>query len=236
MYWIGTSGYDYPEWRGSFYPPELAAAKRLPFYASQFPTVEINYTFYHLPSERTLGGWVAQTPDHFRLTLKAPKRITHIARLRDCSELVGTFCAMATTLHDRLGALLFQLPPFLRKDVGVLGEFLSTVPRGTRAAFEFRHESWFDEEVFATLGAHDAALCVSDSEKVRTPVRTTAPFAYFRLRDEGYTPEALATWAGTIEAVGKDASEVFVYFKHEEAGKGPEFARTVLRHLERRAA
>jgi len=236
MLWIGTSGYDYPEWRGSFYPPEVAAAKRLPYYASQFATVEINYTFYHLPSERTLAGWVAQTPPGFRFTLKAPKRITHVARLRNCGEPMRTFCGLAGSLRERLGAILFQLPPFLRKDLATLDEFLPTVPAGIRAAIEFRHESWLDEEVFGRLRVHGVALCIADSEKLRTPVLVTAPFAYFRLRDEGYTPDALGQWADAIREAGGQAGDVFVYFKHEEAGKGPEFARTVLRRLQQKAA
>jgi uncharacterized protein YecE (DUF72 family) len=236
MYWIGTSGYDYPEWQGSFYPSDLAAAKRLPYYASQFPTVEINYTFYHLPSERTLAGWVGQTPDGFRLTLKAPKRITHSSRLRGAADLVGTFCALAGTLKDRLGVVLFQLPPFFKKDIGTLDEFLATIPAGVRAAVEFRHDSWLDPHVYARLGARNVALCVADSEKMHTPNVSTATFAYFRLRDAGYTPDALAKWAQAIRAAGREVDDVYVYFKHEEAGKGPEFARTILRDLEVRAA
>jgi uncharacterized protein YecE (DUF72 family) len=236
MYWIGTSGYDYPEWQGSFYPADLPASKRLPFYASQFSTVEINYSFYHLPSQKTLEGWMAQTPPGFRLTLKAPKRITHIARLRGCGDLLATFCALATTLRERLGVVLFQLPPFFKKDLGALDEFLSTLPAGIRAAMEFRHESWLDPSVYARLEARDVALCVADSEKLRTPVLTTSSFAYFRLRDAGYTPAALDSWADRIREAGGQARDAFVYFKHEEAGKGPEFARIILRHLERRAA
>ncbi len=231
MQWIGTSGYDYPEWRGAFYPPDVPAAKRLPYYASQFPTVEINYTFYHLPSERSLAGWADQTPDGFRFALKAPKRITHVARLRDCGEMVERFGVLASRLNHKLGAVLFQLPPFLRKDVGVLREFVATVPRGIRAAIEFRHESWFDPDVFTTLEARGVALCVADSEKLRTPILVTAPFAYFRLRDAGYTAEAIASWAENIRAAGREADEVFVYFKHEVAGKGPQFARELRRHL-----
>jgi uncharacterized protein YecE (DUF72 family) len=236
MQWIGTSGYDYPEWKGSFYPVDLPAAKRLPFYASKFATVEINYTFYHLPSQRTLEGWASQTPESFRFTLKAPKRITHVARLRHCEEILATFCALASGLQQRQGALLFQLPPFVKKDAGLLDEFLATLPAGVKAAMEFRHPSWFDDEVFARLGARRVALCVADSEKIHTPIRTTAPFAYFRLRDEGYGPADLRRWAESIRSVERDASEVFVYFKHEQAGKGPEFAAAVARHLARAAA
>lgn len=231
MYWIGTSGYDYPEWRGAFYPEDLPASKRLPYYASQFASVEINYTFYHLPTEKTLAGWLSQTPASFKLTLKAPKRITHVARLQDSGELVSRFCELAARLEDKLGALLFQLPPFLRKDLGLLDRFAATLPPGARAAIEFRHPSWLSDEVYATLREHDIALCVADSEKLRTPAIRTASFAYFRLRDEGYTPGDLAQWAEAIRAAGAEAQDVFVYFKHEEAGKGTEFARIVLERL-----
>jgi uncharacterized protein YecE (DUF72 family) len=232
MYWIGTSGYNYPEWRGSFYPDKLAPAEMLPYYAARFATVEINYTFYHMPAERTLASWGRQTPDGFRFTLKAPKRITHVARLHDCERLVTTFCGLAGTLGDKLGALLFQLPPFLKKDLALLDEFLDVLPGGVRAALEFRHASWLDDEVFRRLQARGVALVIADSERLTTPVVTTARFAYFRLRDEGYTPASLERWAETIRAESARADDVFVYFKHEEAGKGPEFARTLCAELE----
>src|SRR5471032_833121 len=136
MIWIGTSGYNYPEWKGSFYPADLAAAKMLPYYAARFPTVEINYTFYRMPTEKLVSGWAAQTPSPFKLTLKSPRRITHDSRLKDCGAAVATFCQVASTLGDKLGALLFQLPPFLRKDLGLLDAFLAALPPGVCAAFE----------------------------------------------------------------------------------------------------
>ena len=227
-FWVGTSGYNYPEWKGSFYPEKFPAAKMLPFYAERFSTVEINYTFYRTPNTRILAGWDGETPAGFRLTLKAPKRITHVAKLRDCAELTQYFLKTAATLGPKLGAILFQLPPWFRKDLAVLDEFLRTLTPGTCAAFEFRHASWMDAEVFARLKAASLALCVADSEKFSTPVEITAPYAYFRLRDEGYTPDDLVRWAGTIRASTADCSNVFVYFKHEEAGKGPQFARLLL--------
>jgi len=226
--WVGTSGYNYPEWRGSFYPEKMPAAKMLAYYAAAFSTVEINYTFYRTPNTRILAGWDGETPAGFRLTLKAPKRITHVAKLRDCAELTQYFLKTAATLGPKLGAILFQLPPWFRKDLAVLDEFLRTLTPGTCAAFEFRHASWMDAEVFARLKAASLALCVADSEKFSTPVEITAPYAYFRLRDEGYTPDDLVRWAGTIRASTADCSNVFVYFKHEEAGKGPQFARLLL--------
>jgi uncharacterized protein YecE (DUF72 family) len=229
--WVGTSGYNYPEWKGSFYPEKFPAAKMLSYYAERFTTVEINYTFYRVPNAKILAGWDGETPPGFRLTLKAPKRITHIARLRDCAELVEYFLKTAATLGPKLGALLFQLPPYFRKDLTVLDEFLRLLRPEIQAAFEFRHASWMDAEVFARLRAANVALCVADSEKFTTPVEITAPYGYFRLRDEGYTPEDLARWAGVIRASAGHCSDVYVYFKHEEAGIGPQFARTLLEAL-----
>ena len=229
--WVGTSGYNYPEWKGSFYPLKMPAAKMLPYYAERFSTVEINYTFHRVPNANILAGWDRETPPGFRLTLKAPKRITHIAKLTDCAELTGYFLKTAATLGPKLGALLFQLPPYLRKDLGVLEDFLQQLPAQTCAAFEFRHASWMDAEVFARLKARNLALCIADSEKFSTPVEITADYAYFRLRDEGYTAQDLARWAALIQARASHCGDVFVYFKHEDAGKGPEFARTLLAAL-----
>ncbi len=223
--WVGTSGYNYPEWRGSFYPEKLATTKMLPFYAQRLSTVEINYTFYRSPTPAILAGWSQQTPQAFKFTLKAPKRITHDARLRDCAEPLARFVRTAATLGPKLGMLLFQLPPFFKKDVAVLDAFLEQLPREQSAAFEFRHHSWLDDEVFARLRARNLALCIADSEKSSTPVEITADCAYFRLRDEGYTPTDIERWARTIEERTSRCREVFVYFKHEEAGTGPQFAR-----------
>jgi uncharacterized protein YecE (DUF72 family) len=234
--WVGTSGYNYPEWKGSFYPPKLPAAKMLPYYAERFTTVEINYTFYRIPNEKILAGWSGATPAQFRLTLKAPKRITHIAKLRDCADLLQYFLKTAATLGPKLGAILFQLPPYLRKDLAVLDGFLALLPPGTCAAFEFRHASWMDEEVFARLRAQNLALCIADSEKFSTPVEITADYGYFRLRDEGYTAQDLERWADTIRSSAAGCRDVFVYFKHEEAGTGPEFCRVLLEALARSRA
>src|SRR5687767_8622410 len=231
MIWVGTSGYNYPEWKGSFYPETLPAAKMLPYYAERFPTVEINYTFYRAPNEKILQGWDAATPERFKLTLKAPKRITHDARLRDCADRVRQFLETSAILGPKLGALLFQLPPNLKKDVALLDAFLEAFPPKVCAAFEFRHESWLDEEVYARLATRDLALCVADSEKMSTPVRVTAGYAYFRLRDEGYGPDDIGRWADTIARETASCRDVFVYFKHEEEGKGPEFARLLMQKL-----
>jgi uncharacterized protein YecE (DUF72 family) len=233
MIWVGTSGYNYPEWKGSFYPADLAAAKMLPYYSARFPTVEINYTFYRMPSEKLLAGWTAQVPQPFRFTLKAPRRITHDAKLVKCESLTSTFCLTAGTLGNQLGALLFQLPPNLKKDVPRLEAFLDMLPPKAPAAFEFRHPSWFDDEVFATLKQRGKALCVADSEKLETPLEVTADFGYFRLRDEGYQPADIEEWARRIGALQSTCRDIYVYFKHEEQGLGPEFARRLMGHLER---
>ena len=233
MIWVGTSGYNYPEWKGSFYPPTLPASKMLPYYAERFSTVEINYTFYRAPNEQILDGWNKATPDSFKLTLKAPKRITHDARLRDCADRVRQLLETAATLGPKLGALLFQLPPNLKKDCVLLDAFLEAFPPRVCAAFEFRHVSWLDEEVYSRLRTRNLALCVADSETLSTPVTITADYGYFRLRDEGYTPADIERWARTIREQTKGCQDVFVYFKHEESGKGPEFARLLLDRLGR---
>jgi uncharacterized protein YecE (DUF72 family) len=221
---VGTSGYNYPEWRGTFYPEKFSTDKMLAFYAERFRTVEINYTFYRMPSEKLLGGWAAGTPDGFSFTLKAPRRITHDAKLQRCEELLRTFCETARTLGPKLATLLFQLPPTFKKDRDVLRAFVELLPDGTRAAFEFRHDSWHDAGIFDILRSANLALCVADSEKMSTPVEMTADYAYFRLRDEGYQPADLDRWAAIVGALPA-ITDAFVYFKHEEQGLGPEFAR-----------
>jgi uncharacterized protein YecE (DUF72 family) len=230
-YLIGTSGYNYPEWRGTFYPEKFPTNKMLAYYAERFNTVEVNYTFYKMPTEKLLDGWAAGTPDGFTFTLKAPRRITHDSRLRDCRELTDAFCRIASTLGPKLGVLLFQLPPNLKRNDDVFGAFLDALPHGARAAFEFRHESWHDEAVFAALRARNLALCIADSEKMSTPVVATADYGYFRLRDEGYQPADIARW-GAIIAGLPHAKDAYIYFKHEEQGKGPEFARLLMQALQ----
>jgi uncharacterized protein YecE (DUF72 family) len=230
--WVGTSGYNYPEWKGSFYPETLAAAKMLPYYAERLRTVEINYTFYRMPNEKTLDGWNRATPDAFKLTLKAPRRITHELRLRDCGGHVRQLLDVASTLGSKLGALLFQLPPGLKKDIDLLDVFLDLFPPRVCAAFEFRHASWLDDSVYGRLRERNLALCVADSERLSTPPIVTADYGYFRLRDEGYAADDLQRWADTIRERTPACRDVFVYFKHEEAGKGPELAKVMQQLLE----
>jgi uncharacterized protein YecE (DUF72 family) len=234
MILVGTSGYNYPEWKGSFYPADLPAAKMLPYYASKFPTVEINYTFYRMPTPKLIAGWRAQVPPEFRFTLKAPKRITHDKRLRpaDVAESVNGFITAASELGPQMAALLFQLPPNFKKDVGLLKEFLALLPPKTTAAFEFRNASWLEEDVFEALRARNIALCIADSETRETPLISTADYAYFRLRDEGYGDGDIAKWADAAKQLGQSAKDVFVYFKHEDEGKGAAFGQQMMALLE----
>jgi uncharacterized protein YecE (DUF72 family) len=222
MIWIGTSGYSYPEWKGSFYPKDLPTKKMLPYYAERFNTVEINNTFYRMPTASTIENWLKEVPSNFKFTFKAPQKITHHQRLKECKELVTVFFETVKTAGSQFGMILFQLPPNLKKDLPRLEGFLESLPRGMPSAFEFRHESWFDEEIYAALKTHGVSLCIADSEKLKTPVTATSDFGYFRLRDEGYRKSDIKLWAELVE-VGK-FKEVFIYFKHEQEGRGPQFA------------
>ena len=226
---VGTSGYNYPEWRGTFYPEKFSTNKMLAFYAERFPTVEINYTFYRMPTEKLLQGWAEGTPANFTFTLKAPRRITHDSKLQRCEDLLQGFCRTARTLGPKLAVLLFQLPPNFKKDAAILRAFLELLPEGTRAAFEFRHASWLDTETFDALRGRNIALCIADSEKMKTPVEVTADYAYFRLRDEGYQQRDIEAWAKTIREL--PPTDAFVYFKHEEQGLGPDFAQRLMTAL-----
>ena len=231
-YLVGTSGYNYPEWRGSFYPEKFSTSKMLAYYSERFNSVEVNYTFYRIPTTRLLDGWARATPEHFVFTLKAPRRITHDSKLQHVGDLTQAFCTTAATLGSKLGVLLFQLPPTCKRDDAVLAAFLVTLPEDTRAAFEFRHASWHDETVFDALRRRNLALCVADSEKMSTPVVATADYSYFRLRDEGYQAADIARWADVIRS-HQAPRGAHVYFKHEEQGKGPEFAQQLVSMLTR---
>lgn len=228
---VGTSGYNYTEWRGTFYPEDLPSKEMFGFYSGVFKTVEINYTFYRMPTQKTTTAWLAQAPAGFTYTLKAPQRMTHIQKLKDAGENLRFFCDAARVLGGHLGALLFQLPPTFRCDVKRLSAFLAEMPADVRPAFEFRHDSWLNDEVYALLKSCNAALCIADFGDKTTPLRPTARHGYFRLRDEGYQPEDLGRWADRILEQRDAWDEVFVYFKHEEEGKGPEFARAFIDRL-----
>jgi uncharacterized protein YecE (DUF72 family) len=220
---VGTSGYSYKEWKGSFYPADLPASKMLPFYAERFSTVEINNTFYRMPAPSAMSGWAQQVPDQFRFALKAPQRITHQKKLVGTEEDVQFFAATAATLGEKLGPLLFQLPPYLRCDVGRLRAFLQSLPPGVGAAFEFRHDSWSDPGVAAALAESGAALCAADSEdRPLDRIEATSRWGYLRLRRVDYGDAELAAWADRIAAAPWD--EAWIFFKHEDEGKGPAYA------------
>ncbi len=226
--WTGTSGFQYPEWKGKFYQATLSTAKMLSYYAEQFSTTEINYTFRSLPSEKTIARWLDSTPDDFCFSLKAPQTVTHFAKLRDCQEKLITFHDSVVGLGKKLGPILFQLPPFFKKDVGILREFLTVMPRGLRAAFEFRHDSWFDDEIYGALKEANTALCIADTEDLKTPRVTTADFGYLRLRGGDYKTADLTEWATYLRKQRKVWPETFVYFMHEETGSGPGFAKKLI--------
>jgi uncharacterized protein YecE (DUF72 family) len=229
MLHVGTSGYSYPEWKGSFYPEKMPQAKMFAFYAEQFSTVEINNTFYRMPDVALIESWRDSSPAHFSFALKVPQRITHVFRLKpESADTLKVFLERAALLGDKLGPLLFQLPPNMKKDLDRLAGFLDLLPEGTRAAFEFRNKSWFDDDVFAKLRDKKIALCVADSEKIQTPPIATAAYGYFRLRDEGYDEAAIAGWRDKLDELAKGWDKAHVFFKHEDAGKGPIFAKQLL--------
>ncbi len=232
-YWVGTSGYNYQEWKGSFYPEDLSEKKMLAFYGERFTSVEINYTFYRMPTNRILANWSAEVPERFRFALKAPRRITHDQRLRSVEDTLASFCSIAKTLGPKLGPLLFQLPPFMKKDVELLEVFLHELPPGLRPVVEFRHASWLSEDTYEVMRRFGVALCVADSEERTTPLEKTARFGYLRLRRSDYDDAALADWAERVAGAGW--TEAFVYFKHEEKGAGPAFATRFTTLLERGA-
>lgn len=224
---VGTSGFAYQAWKGPFYPADLPARRMLSYYAEHFRTVEINNTFYRMPSARLLQAWASEVPADFRFVLKASQRITHVQRLRDAGDSLAYLLEVTETLGPRLGALLFQLPPNLKKDAERLRTFLALLPQSRRAAFEFRHASWFDDEIYALLRAHRAALCIADAEgDLEVPLVATADWGYLRLRRPDYGDAALRSWARQVRQ--QDWQDAFVFFKHEDAGKAPQLARRLL--------
>jgi uncharacterized protein YecE (DUF72 family) len=224
---VGTSGWSYKEWKGSFYPADLPADAMLRYYAGRLPTVEINNSFYRMPKEKVLLDWAAQVPPEFRFVLKASRRITHINRLTDEDGSLAYFLRTANVLGERLGPTLFQCPPSLRKDIGRLRDFLALVPRTWRAALEFRHQSWFDDEVYEALRGHDVALVAVDEDEGATPLVPTAAWGYLRLRRTRYGDEELGAWVERIRS--QPWNEAFAFLKHdEEKGTGPDAATKLL--------
>jgi uncharacterized protein YecE (DUF72 family) len=225
----GASGYSYKPWKGPFYPKDLPDAEMLGFYAERLPTVEINNTFYRLPKAAVLEEWAARTPADFRFVLKASRKITHIHRLKDVGEMTGYLFETAAALGPKLGPILFQLPPYLKKDVDRLRRFFDGVGRGC-VAFEFRDESWLDDDVLEVLRGHDAALCVADTEGGPAgddlPLPATAGFGYLRLRRDDYDDAGLVRWLERIRA--QPWSQAYVFFKHEDEGAAPRLARRLM--------
>jgi uncharacterized protein YecE (DUF72 family) len=221
--YVGTSGYAYKEWKGKFYPEGLPDKQMLHFYGEHFRTVEINNTFYRMPRASVLESWAHEVGADFKFVLKAPQRITHMQRLRESDESVSYLLKGAGALKDRLGPLLFQLPPNFKKDVLRLGEFLALLPSSPRTAFEFRHPSWFDDEVFNLLRDAQAALCVAEAEDdLEVPFVATANWGYLRLRRPDYGDAELKAW---VKRVRDQAwTDAFVFFKHEDEAKGPQMA------------
>jgi uncharacterized protein YecE (DUF72 family) len=225
---VGTSGYAYKEWKGGFYPEKLADGEMLPAYAAAFPTVEINNTFYRLPSKAVLESWSAAVPEGFVFVLKASRRITHQKRLHNTRELLDYLYGNASVLATKLGPFLFQLPPFLKKDLERLQAFLADLPDDRRIALEFRHASWCDEEVFEVLRRHGVAWCIADDHQGEAPLVATASFGYVRLRGETYREEDLARWLEQIRS--QPWTDCFVFFSHE--GSSPGLARRLLEMAE----
>jgi uncharacterized protein YecE (DUF72 family) len=223
----GTSGYNYKEWKGGFYPEKLSGKKMLGFYAERFSAVEINSTFRRFPSESTVENWASQVPNTFRFVLKARQSITHFRRLHNAEEQIDDFINLALLLQTRLGPLLFQLPPNFKKELARLEAFLKYVDGRARVVMEFRHESWFCDEVYDCLRAHQAALCVTDEVDLpQAKLVRTADFGYVRLREESYSTRQLNAWIKQIRAV--KWPEAYVFFKHEDVGAGPTLAARFL--------
>jgi len=231
--YAGTSGWAYASWKPGFYPAKTPAARMLAYYASQLNSVEVNFTFRQLPTEKQLTTWLEATPNGFRFSFKAPQAITHLKRLRECGDALATLKAslLPAERAGKLGAVLFQLPPNFRSDVERLKRFLEDVGRvKLRAAFEFRHKSWLDEAMYAALEQANAALCIAESDEFETPQRRTADFLCYRLRRSHYDEAGLQNIARRF-AKDAEQSDVYAYFMHEDAPDGPLRARAVLKAL-----
>lgn len=226
---VGTSGWSYDEWKGSFYPEDISSADMLGYYAERLGSVEVNNTFYRLPKREVLAGWAAQVPEAFTFALKASRRITHQAKLGpDAADPLAYLFSGCEAMGEKLGPILFQTPPWLKKDAALLRDFLALIPEGRKAAFEFRSTSWFDEEVYDALRGRDAALVVADTGEPAKdpPLVPTASWGYARLRREAYEGGLLDEWARRLTE--PDWRELYVFFKHEDEGTGPRLAQRFL--------
>ena len=225
--YVGTSGYSYQEWKGRFYPEKIAAKDMLPYYASRLPAVELNKRSYRTPEKSVVESWKAQVPQSFRFSVKAPQMITHFKRLNDVAAETRTMLKTFSILEDRLGVILFQLPPNMKKDLARLKTYLKKLPADVPTAWEFRHPTWFDEDVFALLRSQNRALCVSDTiELPATHIDKTADWGYLRLRRVKYRQSDLVDWSERVRA--QDWKTTFFFFKHEDEGTGPKLAARFL--------
>jgi len=224
---VGTSGYSYKEWKGIFYPEKLPAKDMLSYYATQLSAVELNNTFYRLPQRTMVEGWKTQVPDEFRFSVKASQRITHFKRLKDAQQETKYLLETVGVLEQQLGVVLFQLPPNMKKDIDRLAMFLKDIPRDTPAAFEFRHPTWFDDDVLKLLSDENRVLCISDTDDLpASRIDRTADWGYLRLRRVNYSKDDLVEWVRRIEA--QEWNSAYVFFKHEDEGTGPKLAREFL--------
>jgi uncharacterized protein YecE (DUF72 family) len=225
--YVGTSGYSYKEWKGSFYPEKIPAKEMLSYYSERLSTVEINATFYRMPQKSMLENWKEQVPKNFRFSLKAPQRVTHFKRLKDTEEETKYFLEMAAVLEDQLGVILFQLPPNMKKDLPRLESFLNQLPQQPRAAFEFRHPTWFDDDVLDLLRSRNHAFCISDTDDLPVShIDKTADWGYLRLRRVLYSEDILKEWLERIRE--QQWQEAYVFFKHEDEATGPKLAAQFL--------
>lgn len=237
QYFIGTSGWVYPHWRGVFYPDKLLQSQWLLYYAEHFPTVELNSSFYRLPSEQAFDGWRDKPPEGFRYSVKASRFITHIKKLKDVAEPVETFLTRARRLGDKLGPVLYQLPPSLKRDDNKLESLLSLLPQGLRHVIEFRHESWLDDDVYRLLRQYNAALCAFDMPDLSCPLLATTDFAYIRFHGSSelysgcYSDEELDDWSERISELAKKTDEVYIYFNNDIEGFAIENAKTLAHKL-----
>jgi uncharacterized protein YecE (DUF72 family) len=227
QFYVGTSGYSYKEWKGPFYPKDLPNKDMLRFYSENLPVVEINNTFYRMPNTGMLEAWAEQVPLDFQFVLKASRKITHTKPLKEKADEVGYLFKTAATLGDKLGAILFQLPPYLHKNIGLFADFVELLPTGTKVAFEFRHHSWFDDKLYEILQNKGYALCCSDSENEElSQFVATADWGYLRLRKPNYSEKELLDWAQKIKS--QNWKVVYAFFKHEDDGAGPNLAKHFL--------
>jgi uncharacterized protein YecE (DUF72 family) len=229
--WVGTSGFQYPQWRGYFYPEDMKEAAMLGFYSERFPTVEINYSYYRWPSEKSIKGWVDGTPENYRIILKMNRRVTDQAKLVNVGDTVRDFWRTSETLGAKRGPILITVPPWVKKDMDVLNAFLEGLPEGFKGALELRSSTWDDDAVRDAMAKAGQALCVSEGKDHKTPVARTADYAYFRLRNEEYSVAEIDAWAKVIGDWQPHCQDIYAFFMHEDFASGPRFGKMLLEAL-----